>query len=62
VKKPSFTWWGGALGPKLFSHVVCLKCRTGFNSKNGKSNRTAITAYVVISFVIVFGVLVLTRL
>jgi hypothetical protein len=47
-----FTWWGGILGPKLFSHVSCLRCKTAYNGKTGKSNNTAITIYVVVSMAI----------
>ena len=32
-KKVGFTWWGGVVGPKLFSHVKCLNCGEGFNGK-----------------------------
>jgi hypothetical protein len=48
IHKPSFTWWGGALGPKLLSHRVCRKCGFGFNSKTRQSNTTAIVVYSVI--------------
>jgi hypothetical protein len=43
-----FTWWGGVLGPKMFSHVACPQCRGRFNGKTGKSNNTAITIYVIV--------------
>ena len=59
VDAPSFTWWGGALGPKIFSHVVCRNCKTGFNKKTGKSNATAITFYVGVSLVVCIGLLFL---
>jgi hypothetical protein len=48
---PSFTWWGGVLGPKLLSHVTCNGCGTGFNSKTGKSNNTAIGIYLAVGTV-----------
>ena len=47
-KPVKFTWWGGVLGPKLFNHVKCLNCGTGFNSKTGKSNNKAIAIYVAV--------------
>lgn len=57
VNRPTFTWWGGALGPKLFSHAVCRACGFGFNYKTGKSNSTAIAIYtgagIVIGIVVV---------
>lgn len=58
VDAPSFTWWGGALGPKMFSHVVCRNCNTGFNKKTGKPNATAIAIYVGVSLVVGLGVAV----
>ncbi len=48
----SFTWWGGLLGPKMLSHVTCLGCGTGFNSKTGKSNNTAIGIYLAVGVVL----------
>jgi len=42
-----FAWWGGYLGPKLFSHVRCPHCQTAYNGKSGKSNDTAIALYTV---------------
>ena len=44
--KVGFTWWGGLVGPWLFSHVRCNSCATTFNSKTGKSNNTAIAIYL----------------
>jgi hypothetical protein len=55
-KRPSFTWWGGVLGPKLLNHAICSSCGTGFNAKTGKSNTGPIVAYTA---VILFIVLVL---
>jgi hypothetical protein len=46
VKRPTFTWWGGALGPKLLSHAVCSACGFGFNWKTGKSNGKGIAIYM----------------
>ncbi|HEX8916431.1 MAG TPA: hypothetical protein VF796_29030 [Humisphaera sp.] len=45
----TFTWWGGLLGPKLFTHVKCRNCRQAYNGKTGRDNTTAITIYVVVS-------------
>ncbi|MBK9924455.1 MAG: hypothetical protein IPP66_04105 [Anaerolineales bacterium] len=52
--KVSYTWWGGALGPAMFTHVKCQSCGTQYNGKTGKSNQTNIILYFVISFVLVF--------
>ena len=46
LHRPSFTWWGGLLGPKLLNHTVCGGCGSGFNAKTGKSNSTAIGIYL----------------
>jgi hypothetical protein len=51
-KTPAFTWWGGLIGAKMLKHVHCTRCGTGFNSRSGKSNNTAITIYVVVGVVI----------
>ncbi|MFL6467412.1 MAG: hypothetical protein ACJ72Z_05595 [Pyrinomonadaceae bacterium] len=47
-----FTWWGGALGPKLLTHVKCETCGTKYNGKTGQNN----TARIVIYSVIIGGV------
>jgi predicted nucleic-acid-binding Zn-ribbon protein len=53
-----FTWWGGIVGPKMFTHVKCIQCGTTFNGKTGKSNQTAIAIYVTVSTI--FGIVVIT--
>jgi len=55
-KKVGFTWWGGALGPRMFNHVECLKCRGTYNSNTGQPNTTGIAIYVVVSTLIVFAI------
>jgi transposase-like protein len=57
-----YTWWGGVLGPKLFTHVKCGSCSTTFNGKTGKSNNTAIAIYSVVLFVVVLGLYAMVRL
>ena len=54
-KRPSFTWWGGALGPKLLHHAVCSNCGTGFNAKTGKPNLGPILLYSVVMAAIVIS-------
>ena len=44
--KVGFTWWGGIIGPRLFSHVRCNRCGTCYNGKTGNYNTTAIAIYV----------------
>jgi transposase-like protein len=53
-----FTWWGGIVGPKMFTHVKCTKCGTTYNGKTGKSNQSAIAIYVTVSTI--FGLVVVT--
>lgn len=47
-----FTLWGGALGPRLFTHVKCSRCGKAYNGKTGKSNAAAIAIYVVVTCVV----------
>lgn len=56
AKKVTFTWWGGALGPALFTHVKCQNCQTEYNGKTGQSNRNNLILYSVASFVILLCV------
>ena len=54
----SFTWWGGFLGPKLFSVVKCANCNTQYNSKTGRPSTRAIVIYTIVGVVIVLGLLI----
>lgn len=54
VYKPSFTWWGGIVGPKILNHAICRGCNFGFNAKTGKSNTTGIAIY----YAVIFGILI----
>jgi hypothetical protein len=51
-----FTWWGGALGPKLLSHVKCTRCGNAYNGESGKSNAQGILIYSIVTAVIVMVV------
>ena len=44
----NFTWWGGALGPRLINHVKCGACGVTYNGKTGRSNNRSIAAYLII--------------
>jgi hypothetical protein len=46
-----FTWWGGLLGPKLFSVVQCARCTTQYSSKTGKTMTRVIILYQGVIFV-----------
>lgn len=54
-----FTWWGGALGPKMFDHVRCRTCALEYNGKTGLSNSSKITTYIIVSSVIAFAITLL---
>jgi hypothetical protein len=54
-----FTWWGGIIGPRLFSHVRCNRCGTCYNGKTGNYNTTAIAIYVAVGVIIGLGLAVL---
>ena len=56
AQKVNFTWWGGALGPRMFTHVKCPNCGTEYNGRTGKSNRTRILIYFLATFVSAFCV------
>jgi len=58
-RKLSFTWWGGALGPRLFHHVKCNGCGATFNSATGASNTTAIVIYSVVVGVVAIAIFAL---
>jgi ribosomal protein S27E len=49
ASRVGFTWWGGALGPWIFSHVRCKECGTCYNGRTGKSNDTVIIIYTLVS-------------
>ena len=57
AKQVGFTWWGGALGPRMLHHVKCEGCGTTYNGKTGKSNSQAIAMYFVVTLVIFAGVI-----
>ena len=45
---PSFTWWGGFLGPKIIPHVKCARCGHSFNPQTGKDIVGAIVIYSIV--------------
>jgi hypothetical protein len=45
----AYAWWGGALGPKLLSHVECTSCHARYNGKTGQPNTVGIAIYLVVS-------------
>jgi hypothetical protein len=58
AEKVTFTWWGGLIGPALFTHVKCQECGTAYNGRTGRSNTTNIVLYSIVAFaiaIVVFG-------
>ncbi len=60
AKRLNFTWWGGAIGPRVITHVKCQTCGEKYNGKTGKDNTAGIIIYSVVVgllvFVIFFGI------
>ena len=54
-----FTWWGGAVGPRMFHHVRCRSCRNEYNGRTGLPNTGAIIGYQVVAFALMVGVYLL---
>ena len=55
----TFTWWGGFLGPRVFSAVACLSCQTQYNSRTGRPLTQAIVLWNVVGLAIAVAVLYL---
>jgi len=45
AEKLKFTWWGGALGPKLLTHVKCQTCGKKYNDKSRREYLKNIIIY-----------------
>ena len=61
ASKPSFTWWGGFLGPKIIDHVKCNNCGYSYNPRTGQPITGAIVIYSVVVgliAVLLFGLLI----
>lgn len=54
---PSFTWWGGVIGAKMLTHVICDQCKHAYNGKTGGSNTGMIVVYSAVLAVIAFGIM-----
>ncbi|WP_425395750.1 hypothetical protein [Aeoliella sp.] len=61
AKSVKFTWWGGVVGAKMFSHVKCLACGAGYNGKTGKSNLVPIIIYQVVGLLIALLIILAMR-
>lgn len=61
--KVSYTWWGGILGPAMFSMVQCTRCRTQYNKNTGKVVGAAvIIIYSLVIALIGGGIILAIRL
>ena len=56
-KAVRMSWWGGAVGPKLLSHVECAGCHTRYNATTGRSNNRAIATYLAVTLVLSAGII-----
>jgi hypothetical protein len=56
--KVTFTWWGGLVGPAMFTHVRCTDCGTCYNGKSGNYNTVPIAIYIGVSTVVGLGILI----
>lgn len=56
VTMPSYTWWGGVIGPKMLTHVKCDRCGHAYNGKTGGSNTVGIVIYSIVIGIIVIGI------
>jgi hypothetical protein len=61
AKEIQFTWWGGAVGPSMFTHVKCQSCKMEYNGKTGRSNDGAIAVYTIVCTAILLGLFVALR-
>jgi hypothetical protein len=53
--KVGWTFWGGAIGPRMLSHVECNSCKTKYNGKTGGYNTIGIVIYLAVSAAIGIG-------
>jgi len=61
ARKVKWTWWGGALGPSMLTHVRCELCGAKYNGKSGRYNTTGITVYLAVSLLLCVVILILLR-
>jgi hypothetical protein len=52
-----FTWWGGAIGPRILSHVKCQTCGKTYNGKTGGDNTVGIVIYSVVAGIFAFALM-----
>lgn len=57
AERVGFTWWGGALGPRMLHHVRCPRCRHAYNGRTGGSNAQGIAIYVAVTTLLALALL-----
>jgi hypothetical protein len=62
ASKVGFTWWGGALGPRLFRVLRCAQCRTQYNGKTGGKLTKTILIYQGVALLLGVAIVVLFTL
>jgi hypothetical protein len=55
ASKVGYTWWGGALGPRMFSVVKCQSCGQQYKGKTGAKLTTTIIVYQLIVVVVLIA-------
>lgn len=58
VSRPTFTWWGGLVGPRIIKEVKCNGCGHRYNGRTGGPNTLAIALYLTVVLTLIFGMLV----
>ncbi|MBA3471113.1 MAG: hypothetical protein H0T53_15870 [Herpetosiphonaceae bacterium] len=62
VTPVKFTWWGGAVGPRILKLVKCQQCGLSYKGKTGQSPTRDIVIYTVVIFAIVFALSLLATI
>jgi len=52
AKRIKWTFWGGALGPWMFTHVRCTHCGSAYNGKTGQWNTNNIVVYMLVGVLV----------
>jgi uncharacterized protein (DUF983 family) len=53
----NFTWWGGALGPRLLKQVKCNACGRKYNGKTGGDSTAGIVIYMIVTGLVAFALM-----
>jgi transposase-like protein len=61
ASKVGFTWWGGAVAPRVFHVVKCHQCARQYNGRTGGSLTRVIVIYQLAAVLLGLGGLYLLR-